>query len=342
MEQRSKRGRDKNKTLKMKKKDKSNQVQSTRAIARKISFYVLVVLLAGGIVGIASFLSDWLVYNIPVIGQWIMPLTIGIAIFVVVNLYWQKSKQVEESYEVEKKAHKELLRLTEVKDEFILATQHHLRTPLSIIKGYLAAMEGLMAKNNFNKAEVREYLRKTVASANRLTGLVDELLDITQMEMGRESARLMAANPRDIIEEVVEELHLEIMKKKLRVGIIPKKGWPKLMLEPKKIKMAFFNLIDNAIKYTQKGDITISGKKAGKFFQIAIRDEGIGIGPAEIRTIFEKYFERGKKAKELNVTGRGIGLYITASAISDHNGRVYARSGGINRGSEFVVELPME
>lgn len=326
----------------MKKKEQSGQIKNTHAVMKKISFYVLVLVLASGIVGIAGFLSDWLVYNIPVIGQWIMPLIIGIAIFVTANLYWQKSKQVEESYEVEKKAHKELVRLSEVKDEFILATQHHLRTPLSIIKGYLAATEDLLAKKHFDKMELKEYLHKTAASADRLNNLVNELLDITQLEMGQESAGLKAINLRNIIEDIVEELSSEIEKKNLRIQIIPKEGWPKLVLDQKKIKMTFFNLVDNAIKYTKEGGIMIIGKKAGNFYRISVRDTGIGINPTEIKTIFDKYFERGKRAKELNVTGRGIGLYIAASSIRDHGGHVSVKSEGMNRGSEFIVELPMK
>lgn len=326
----------------MAKKEKGVPIKKIRAAAKKFLFYALVVALAGGVVALASFFSDWLVYNIPVIGQWIMPLIIGIAIFVTVNLYWQKSKQVEESYEVEKEARRELMRLNEIKDEFILATQHHLRTPLSIMKGYLAAMEALIAKNDFNRAEVKEYLGKISTSADRLTSLVNELLDITQMEMGKEQIKFRAVNPIDIIKEIIREFHLEIKKKNLEVKIIPEKGWPKLLMDVKKIKMALFNLIDNAIKYTNKGRITIAGQKKGNFFRISIKDTGIGIDSAEIGTIFDKYFERGKEAREINVTGRGIGLHIAASAIREHKGRVRAKSDGIGRGSEFIIELPIE
>lgn len=325
----------------MVKKAKIKRVGHLHAAIRKIVFYLAIIVLAASIVGITIFLSDWLIYNIPVLGPWVMPLIIGIVIFVVVNLYWQKTKQVAEAYEVEKKAYQELRHLTETKDEFILATQHHLRTPLSIIKGYLAVLAELLNKKEIDKTLARDYLSKAAASTERLTRLLNELLDITQLKIGSDALELRVINPRNIITEIAAELQAEIEKKKLRLEIVPQTGWPKLRLDEGKIKMALSNLIDNAIKYTQTGGIMITGQKKNNFFRIIIKDTGMGIEPAEIRTIFEKYFERGQGAKKINVTGRGIGLYIAGNVIREHQGRVYARSAGSGKGSEFIVELPL-
>ncbi|MEK7555308.1 MAG: ATP-binding protein, partial [Patescibacteria group bacterium] len=90
-----------------------------------------------------------------------------------------------------------------------------------------------------------------------------------------------------------------------------------------------------------KGEIIIQGKQINSNFQISIKDNGIGVNPEEIPTLFTKYFERGEQAQKLYTTGRGIGLFIAASIIKAHNGRVWAESEGTGKGSVFYVEMPI-
>ncbi|MEK7555420.1 MAG: HAMP domain-containing sensor histidine kinase, partial [Patescibacteria group bacterium] len=299
-----------------------------------------------------TFLSYWFVANIPGFKFWTIPLIAAILTFWLGNLFWRKSKQVERAYIIEKQAHKELLHLSEVKDQFILATQHHLRTPLTIMKGYLSA---ILDKDKTLQTQTKDRLFRVSVSTDRLVKLVNELLDISQLQVGKQPLNIHPINIRDIIDEILNEFQQEIQTKNLNIKLIPtnKQDWPLIPADLEKLKIALSNLIDNAVKYTPhqsklgagqapKGEIIIQGKTINSSFQVAIKDNGIGVNPEELPTLFTKYFERGEQAQKLYTTGRGIGLFIAASIIKAHNGRVWAESEGIGKGAIFYVELSME
>ena len=314
------------------------QLMDVKVVIKKAFFYSIgMALVSCSIVGI-SFLGSWFAKNIPGFQFWIVPAVAGFFAFIVGNIFWQKSKQVEKAYAVEKQAREELQNLGEVKDQFILATQHHLRTPLSIIKGYLSTV---LESNSIN-SEDRQHLDRTLESTDRLIGTVNELLDVAQIEVGKKTLDIKPINIKKLIEEIIGELSNEAKEKNIEIEIFPNKDWPDVMADKEKIKIALTNLIDNAVKYTKEGEIIIMGKKTKDCFQISIKDTGIGVDPKKIKTIFSKYFERGKEAKKIFTTGRGIGLFIAANIIKAHNGKIYAKSQGVGKGSEFIIELPIK
>lgn len=319
------------------------QLLDIKVVLKKALFYSMgIALFSGAVIGM-SLLSSWFVANIPGFQFWLVPTVTGIAAFIVGNIFWEKSKQIENALEIEKKSHQELRRINEVREEFVLATQHNLRTPISIIKGYLAAMQDMLKGKDFKKEEMGDYLEKSIVSANRLSHLANELLGITQMEIEKDSLKLNPIDVKGIIMEIIEELESEISEKNFIVAILPAGKWETLEVDAGKIRTAFFNLIDNAFKYTKEGGkISISGTKVKNFFQISIKDTGIGIDSSAVNNIFDEYFAKGKKGPGLDAVGRGVGLHMVASIIKEHRGRVYAKSEGRNKGSEFIVELPME
>ncbi|MCH8218904.1 MAG: HAMP domain-containing histidine kinase [Planctomycetes bacterium] len=101
------------------------------------------------------------------------------------------------------------------------------------------------------------------------------------------------------------------------------------------------HLIDNGIKYTQKGGLTINVHVKGRVLQIVIHDTGIGIPKEEQERLFKELFHRGRSAQKTNVSGRGIGLYVSHYIIKAHGGRIRIQSEGRNKGSTFMVELPL-
>lgn len=333
------------------------QLMDIRVIIKKAFLYSLGITLASGLIIGISFLSNWFVVNIPGFRFWTIPLLAGIGAFIIGRLFWQKSKQVEKAYEVEKQARQELQHLSAVKDQFILATQHHLRTPLTITKGYLSVI--LRKYQQELPQSVKNYLNKADSSTNRLIKLVNELLDISQFQVGKQPLNLQPANIRNLIDEILKEIQPEIQSKDLSVKIIPEnqQDWPLIQADAEKLRIALFNIINNAVKYTpsvkipnpkfqiskteQFSQIVIQGKKIDSFYQISIKDQGIGINPEEIPTLFTRYFERGEQAQKLYPTGRGIGLFITASIVKAHNGKIWAESQGLNKGATFYVELPI-
>jgi len=116
-----------------------------------------------------------------------------------------------------------------------------------------------------------------------------------------------------------------------------------------KIREAFTNLIDNALKYGHDGgEIKIGGEKVNHpierdkyIYRFTVKDDGIGITEEELGKLFGQYFERGKEAEKIYTAGKGIGLLATKSTIEAHGGRIYAESQGRGKGSKFTVELPV-
>jgi len=226
------------------------------------------------------------------------------------------TNEVKKAYEVEKHARQELQRLDKAKTQFIMATQHHLRTPLTSMRGYLDLIFG----GTYGKvpARLKKTLQKFQASTSRLIRTVP------------------------ILKEIIEELKFEAGSKKLYLRLEKPDGEiPAIKADPEKLKVALFNILDNAVKYTRKGGITIKCKKPDDKLRIIIKDTGIGIPKEELRTLFTRIFERGEEAREVFTTGRGIGLYISFQIIKAHNGKIWAESEGRNKGSTFYVELPM-
>ena len=251
----------------------------------------------------------------------------------------QQTAEVSKAYEVEKKARIELENLNSVKDQFILATQHHLRTPLTIMKGYLLAF--LSKKRKLDLKTKEDYVEKTLNATNRIVKLVNELLDVSQLQLGKKSLDFQPIDIRNLIEDVLKDLLEEIRIKNLVVKILPenKEDWPLIPANLEKLRIVFSNIIDNAVKYTPKGEIIIQGQQVNDSFQISVKDTGIGINPEEVETLFTQYFERGEQAQKLHTTGRGIGLFIAASVIKAHRGKIWAESEGQGKGAKFIIEL---
>ncbi len=249
------------------------------------------------------------------------------------------TKKVRDAYEVEKKAHKELEKLDEAKTQFMMATQHHLRTPLTAMIGYLDLIFG----GSYGKVypNIKDVLLKFQISTKRLNKVVNELLDISQFQLGK---KVVSFQPNikvePILKEIIEELQFEVKAKNLYLELQKPLKLPTIKADPEKLKVALTNIIDNAVKYTLEGGVIIKVEAKDSKILISVKDTGIGIPKGEDKNIFDRVFERGKKAKKVHVTGKGIGLYITAHIINAHNGKVWVESEGKGKGSTFYIELP--
>ena len=263
----------------------------------------------------------------------------------------EQTKEIRKAYEVEKKARKELERLDKAKDQFMMATQHHLRTPLTSMQGYLDLLLG----GSYGKISkrVKEVLQKHQSSTKNEIKIVNELLDISQFQLGKQVVSLQSdIKVESILKEIIEELKPEAEKKRLYLKFEkPKTQIRGIKADTQKLKVALFNIIDNGIKYTQQGGVTIkleivslreiSRREKNYKLKIIVRDTGMGIPKEELKDLFAKTFERGEEAKKVWGPGKGIGLFLTHQIIKAHNGEIRAESEGKNKGSTFYVELPI-
>lgn len=257
------------------------------------------------------------------------------------------AKEIEGAYEkekaaheVEKKAREELESLGRAKNQFLLAIQHHLRTPLTAMIGYSdLILNGAYGKQSKKMLEV---INKFQASTKSLIKMVNEFLDITQFQLGKEVVNLISGiEIEPIISEIAEELKFETEKKGIYLKLQKPEKLFAIKADREKLKAALYNIIDNAVKYTLKGgvDIKIESKDV---FKIIIKDTGIGMSQNHQKNLFNKTFERGEEAKKTFTTGRGIGLYIASEIIKAHKGKIWADSEGEGKGSTFHIELPYE
>jgi len=251
----------------------------------------------------------------------------------------QKEK-IEEAYKIEKQAHEELKKLDEAKTQFSLAAQHHLRTPLTSMCGYLDLLLG----GSYGKIskKVKDILNKFSDSTQNEIKIVNELLDISQFQMGKEVVFIKDdVKMGEIIKEAVQDVRLEAKNKGIYVKTDVPQNLPIIKADLKKLKMAVCNIIDNAVKYTKKGGVDVAVEIKDNNLLITVKDTGVGIAKEHQKGLFDKLFERSKEAEKMFATGRGIGLWITYRIIQGHQGRIWLESDGLGKGSTFFIELPI-
>ena len=232
-----------------------------------------------------------------------------------------------------------LRELDHTKTEFISIASHQLRTPLTSIKGYCSLiLEGAYGDVN---PDLEEVIHRLIFSNDRLVNLVENLLNISRMEAGRMEYQFEEQPVEDILKELYASFTFAATSKKLDFKLtLPESPLPHLKLDKQKIQEVFSNLIDNAIKYTNEGDVVIEAKydQEKNKVHITVKDSGIGIPKEEVQFLFTK-FSRGKDINRLHANGTGLGLYVAKNIIEAHKGKIWIESEGEGKGTTFVVEL---
>jgi len=200
-------------------------------------------------------------------------------------------REVEKATKELKEAYEKLKNLDRAKSEFISIASHQLRTPLAAIKGYISMfLEGTYGKLS---EKIKEPMENVYKSNERLIKLVNDLLNVSRIETGKIKLELQKTSIEDVISNIINELKIEAEKKNIYLKWQePKKPLPEILVDRDKIRQVILNLIDNAIRYTNKGGIRIIYQTANKKCQIIIADTGEGMTREEILHLFES-FSRG-------------------------------------------------
>lgn len=238
-----------------------------------------------------------------------------------------------------KDANEKLKKLDESKSEFISIASHQLRTPLTVVKGYVSMiLEGSFGKIS---ATQRDSLDKVYQSNERLIHLVENLLNLSRIESGRLQFKYETMNLETVVDSVFEELTSKAKEKKLKFEYKkPAKPLPKVVIDQEKIRQVIMNLIDNSIKYTAKGSVTVSVKKEADNIEFCVSDTGMGVDPDDIPHLFQK-FQRGTGTFLVHTEGTGLGLYVAREMIEQHKGKIWVESKGKNKGSKFIFTIPI-
>jgi signal transduction histidine kinase/HAMP domain-containing protein len=227
------------------------------------------------------------------------------------------------------------------KDEFLAAISHDLKTPATIIKGNANLLQRAVSRGDEGSAQIAEGLEVIDESTAQLVRLVDELLDLTRLRMGHELE--LDVGPADLV-KIVRRLATEYQKISPRHSISLETGAPRVVgdWDEARIERIVSNLISNAVKYSPKGgEITIGVRQEEVGHQewatLVVRDNGIGIPPAEVGRVFEPYYRASNTAG--TVSGSGIGLAGTRHIVEQHGGNISVESEVGD--TTFTVRLPL-
>lgn len=257
------------------------------------------------------------------------------------------SKEIEGRREIErlasdlKQANERLKELDQRKSEFLSLASHQLRTPLTAIKGY----SSMLVDGEFGDVPEQPMgaVKRIFESSKRLVTVVDDFLTISRIEQDRLEYNFKRADLAEVIETIVGEMRIAAENKGLGISLTTKGETCCTIIDEGKIKQVFGNLIDNAIKYTPEGSITVAltNDHKNKSVRFAVTDTGVGMESETIELLFKK-FSRASDASRVNTTGSGLGLYIAHRIIKEHGGHIWATSKGKGKGATFYVELPLD
>lgn len=250
------------------------------------------------------------------------------------------TKEVESATHDLREANAELKKLDEAKSEFISIASHQLRTPLTVIKGYASMiLEGDMGK--LPAGAIEDSMKKIYESNERLIALVEDLLNISRIESGRMKYDFVEENLESVVDSVIDELQMNAKAKNLYLKYDkPTVPTSKIKLDKMKLRQVAMNIIDNALKYTPTGGVTVKLFEQGDRVLMTVTDTGMGINPADLPHLFKK-FTRGENSATVHTEGTGLGLYVGKMMIEEHGGTIRAESAGDNQGSTFTIELPL-
>ncbi|GEM_PF-1716880 len=230
-------------------------------------------------------------------------------------------------------ANAQLDRLYRIQANFVSNVAHELRTPLAIIKGALDNLgDGLHGALTSDQLEPVGMSQREV---NRLRRLVGDLLDLAQMESGKLQLRQEDVGLQDLLTTVAKLFHGPFKERGLSVSVDLPEAPARVVGDRDRLQQVLINLLTNAMKFTQQGEIRVRLSREDQMFRIDVEDTGPGIAREDLERIFDKFERVGDREAE----GSGLGLAIARDIVQLHHGRLWAES-ELGRGSRFIIQLP--
>ncbi len=229
--------------------------------------------------------------------------------------------------------------LERLRRELVSNVSHDLRTPLTVIRGYL---EGLRSGQIADRRSAERAFESMHAEVTHLLTLVDDLRDVAMLDAESCAVERLPTALPDLLVQTLTRIQPVAEQKGVAFRNLVPSQLPPIAVDPARIGQAFFNLLENAIRHTPPGGlITLRGGQVGMELWIAVQDSGDGIPPGHLPHIFERFY-RVDHARSRAEGGSGLGLSIVASIVAAHGGRVSADSDGVpGHGSTFTVTLPL-
>lgn len=248
-------------------------------------------------------------------------------------------KNLKEAKEELNEAYENLMVLNKMKDEFLTVASHELRTPMTIVKSYLWMLE--QQKTGKLNPKQNDYLEKAVKGTQRMIDLINDMLNISKFEHDKVTFNIEQVNLCEIIRETLISFEIKIKNKGVYLKFDETCADVFVDIDKDKMRAVIINLIDNAVKFTEKGGITINVDNEEDEVVLYIKDTGAGINPPDLPKLFHKFGRINNSYTIASDTGgTGLGLYIVKLYIEGMGGKVWATSDGIGKGSTFWISIP--
>ncbi len=230
----------------------------------------------------------------------------------------------------------DLSRTDLIRREFVANVSHELRTPLTSVR---ALAEALAGGAIHDREAAPRFLERIIAEIDRLTLLVNDLLDLSAIESGSAKMEMGAVGLDDVVEDVITKFRPVADRHRITLRGEHTGGLPPVWADRGRLTQAVANLVDNAIKYTpERGTVTVAGEIRGDLVAISVADTGIGIASEHLPRIFERFY-RVDRSRSRDLGGTGLGLSIVKHIATSHGGQVEVQSVE-GRGSCFTLLLP--
>lgn len=258
-------------------------------------------------------------------------------VFIFTGIDVTKRKEVEE----EKKKLEETIQLESIRNEFFGNISHEFKTPLNIILGIVQLIDKNIELDNITKENLIRHVDIMKQNSYRLLRLVNNLIDISRIDIGYYNLQPSNYNIVKVIEDITLSIAEYVKHKKINLIFNTDVEEITLACDPDKIERVMLNLLSNAIKYTDdNGDIYVSLNKVNEDVVVSVKDSGVGIPNDKLELIFDR-FGQANDILSRRCEGSGIGLSIVKSIVEMHGGKIEVFS-EIGKGSEFVFNIPIK
>ncbi|MBI5201781.1 MAG: HAMP domain-containing histidine kinase [Elusimicrobia bacterium] len=236
--------------------------------------------------------------------------------------------------------------LDAMKRDFVSSVTHELRSPLGAIESFIRLIEAKLSSGKADPQQVAEYFGRIAQNVRRLSGFINDLLDVAKIERGKMECVLRPTKIQDVAGEVVQ--FFEAKSKEQKVNLLCKvdPAFPAVQADPERIRQVIVNLISNALKFTPEGGHVWVGSEQfregeKRWAEVTVTDTGRGMDRADLETLFKK-FQQGKNVNQgvMGTKGTGLGLFIVKSIAEAHGGKVSVRSAP-GKGTQFSFTLSL-